>query len=172
MGKVRDSARGWIRRVLNEVRRSFSEDYTPTEIAGSFAIGVFITMLPTLGTGVLVFFVLIYLSDRINRIALFSSLVVLNPVVKWGVYASSLALGFYLLGPINGVGAGDIGTQTGSAVIIRLLVGNTILAVIATVIGYVIVHRLASRYQREMEEMVEAVVDEVEADMEDFQPAE
>jgi len=37
------------------LRRSFSEDHTTEEVARSFGLGVFITMLLTLGVGFLVF---------------------------------------------------------------------------------------------------------------------
>lgn len=162
---VRDRVSRWKARALAEIRRSFSETHTPHEIAASFAIGVFITMLPTLGTGLLVFVVLIAITDRINRIALFSSVIVLNPVVKWGVYAASITLGFFLLGPVDGPIDASISLNTGTDVLVRLLVGNLILAIIATVVAYVAVYRLARRYQAQAREVIETVIEEVEPDM-------
>lgn len=158
---VRARVRGYVARVVEELRRSFGEEYTPRQIAGSFAVGVFITMLPTLGTGLLLFLVLVYVFEWINKIALFASVLVLNPVVKWGVYAASMILGVAVLGPVNGGVPVTFTTDAGRAILVRLLVGNLILAVIATVIAYAGVHRLAARYQDAMQDAVEAVLEEV-----------
>ena len=75
-----------------------AEDHPPHDIAASFAIGIFITSLPTLGTGLLLFLVIAYLFERVSKIALFASVLVLNPVAKWGVYAASFWIGALLLG--------------------------------------------------------------------------
>lgn len=165
MGGARASK--YVGRIRRELHSSFTEDYTPRQIAGSFALGTFITMLPTWGLGVLVFFALLKLFDWINKIALFASVLVFNPVVKWGVYASSFTLGFVLLGPVEGFGIGDTPSfDAGSEIVVRLLVGNTILAVIATVVAYVVVYRLVVAYNRKeipvVEETVEQFVEELD----------
>ena len=165
--QLRARCQRWARRIIAEIKRSFSETHTPGQIATSFAIGVFITMLPTLGTGLILFFVLSHLFDWINRIALFASVIVLNPVVKWGVYAGSIALGFFLLGPVEGEVAIEFSRHAGQEVLVRLLLGNLILAVIATVIAYVSVYQFAVRYQKEAGAVVEAVIDEVGEDFVD-----
>ncbi|MFW6321217.1 MAG: DUF2062 domain-containing protein, partial [Halohasta sp.] len=134
---MRARLRRYVRRIRNGVRASFSEEYTPREVAGSFALGVFITMLPTLGTGLLAFAALSYLFVRINKVALFASVLVLNPAVKSGVYAASLTLGVVVLGPVDGVSPSTLGLSAGRDVVVRLLVGNLLLAAVATVIGYV-----------------------------------
>ncbi len=156
-----------LSRVRAELYKSLTEDSTPHQVAASFAVGTFITMMPTLGTGVLVFFVLIYLFDWMNKIALFASVIVFNPVVKWGVYAASFALGFLLLGPVEGFGIGDTPAMSdGSEIIVRLLVGNTILAIIATVVAYIVAYRVVVAYKaRELpvlEETVDQIVEEIE----------
>ena len=164
---VRARVNEYVARVRVALHDSFTQEHTPREIAGSFALGTFITMLPTWGVGVLVFFVLARIFAWVNRIALFASVVVFNPVVKWGVYASSFALGFFLLGPVDGFGVGDVpSTGDGSEILVRLLIGNTILAVVATVVAYLAVHRLVVAYNdRQMpvvEETVEQFVDELD----------
>ena len=163
---MRTRVNGYIGRIRAELRASFTPDYTPREVAGSFALGVFITMLPTLGVGLVVFAVLSYLFDRINKIALFASVLVLNPVVKWGVYAASISLGFFLLGPVEGFDGGAITLDDGWNVLLRLWVGNLILAAIATAIAYPVAYRMVTEYRtREMDvigKTVETVVDEFE----------
>ena len=155
----------YIDRIRAEIRRSISDEYSPHQIASSFAIGVFITMLPTLGTGLIVFAIISYLSSWINKVALFASVLVLNPVVKWGVYAGSMALGILLLGPVPILDDGEVAVEAGQEVLVRLLVGNTILAVIATVLGYVIVYRAAERYQRSASEFFGTVIEELDEEL-------
>lgn len=144
MGRTRIGV--YSTRIRAELRRAFAEDHTPRETARSFAAGTFITMLPTLGVGLVVFLGIVYLFDSVSKIALFASVLVFNPLVKWGVYVSSFTLGVLLLGPIEGISMADVSMRAGSEIVVRLLVGNLILAALATVLSYVIVHRLAARY--------------------------
>lgn len=149
-------------RIREELRKTLAEGHPPRETAGSFAVGTFITMLPTMGVGLLLFVVIAFLSDRINRIALFASVVVFNPVMKWGVYVASLALGTLILGPTQDVRFTDVSLDAGPEIVARLLVGNLILAFVATVISYVIIYRLAVAYQAsEIGEIIEETVEEV-----------
>lgn len=60
--------------------------------------------------------------------------------------AGSFALGLLLLGPVEGVSTTDVSLGAGPAIAVRLLVGNLILAAVASVVGYAVVHRLAVRY--------------------------
>mgnify|MGYP005864827989 CR=1 FL=1 len=163
---MRNRVNGYVDRIRGELRKSFTQEFTPREVAGSFALGVFITMLPTLGVGLVVFVVLAYLFERINKIALFASVLVLNPVVKWGVYAASITLGFFLLGPVEGFDGGGVTLDDGFEVLVRLWVGNLILAVIATVISYPVAYRMVTGYRaREIDvvgKTVETVVEGIE----------
>lgn len=136
-----------VDRTREELHSAFSEDNSPREIASSFALGTFVTMLPTLGVGLLVFVVIVYVSSWVSKIALFASVLVFNPVVKWGVYAASFGLGVLLLGPVEGVSMTDVSISAGPEIVARLLIGNLILAVLATIGSYVVVHRLAIRYE-------------------------
>ncbi|WP_418284481.1 DUF2062 domain-containing protein [Halorubrum sp. DTA46] len=146
-------------RAKSEIHRSFTEEYTPRQTAGSFSLGVFITMLPTLGTGLILFVVLAWAINRINRIALFASVIVFNPVVKWGVYGTSFALGTTILGPVPGVTRSAVSLSAGSDIVVRLLVGNLILAVLATVIAYLAAFRLVSAYEHDALPVVGGVTD-------------
>lgn len=135
-------------RVTDEFEAAFLEEHTPQEIASSFAVGVFVTALPTLGTGLAVFVVLAHLFDRMSKIALFASVLVLNPVVKWGVYGASVWLGVQLLGPVPEIGVAEVSAATGQELLVRLWLGNLILAVIFAVVGYVVALRLVDEYRR------------------------
>ena len=158
---MRNRVNGYVDRIRDELRKSFTEEYTPREVAGSFSLGVFITMLPTLGVGLGVFVVLAYLFDRINKIALFASVLVLNPVVKWGVYAASITLGFFLLGPVEGFDGGGVTLDDGYEVLIRLWLGNLILAAVATAIAYPLAYRMVTSYRERELDIVGTTVESV-----------
>ncbi len=133
-------------RVRAELRAAFLEDYTPRQVAISFTLGVFITALPTLGVGFALFVVLSYFFRQLSKIALFASVIILNPPVKWGVYTSSFWLGNQLLGPIPNVTLETISLSLGPDVLARLWLGNLILAVIFAAIAYVAALRLVTKF--------------------------
>lgn len=141
-----------ISQVREQVRErlvaAFVERYTPREVALSFSIGVFITALPTLGTGVLAFFVLVFLFSSLSKVAMFASVVVLNPVVKWGVYGASYSLGSLLLGPGPVTSPESVSLSAGTDVLARLWLGNLILAALFAAIGYVIALRVVMEFRR------------------------
>ncbi len=151
-------------RVRSELHRSFTDEFTSHETAGSFSLGVFITMLPTLGTGLLAFVVLAWAIDRINKVAMFASVIVFNPVVKWGVYGTSFTLGTVILGPVPGVSPSSVSLSAGPAIVTRLVVGNLILAVAAAGASYVVSHRIVAAYERREVGVVDAVTGAVGAD--------
>ena len=145
----------WVEGAKGEIQRSFSEEHTVRETAGSFSVGVFITMLPTLGTGLLAFVALAWASSRINKAALLASVVVFNPAVKWGVYAASFTLGVAILGPVPGVTPAEVSLSAGPEIVARLVVGNVILAVVAAVPSYVVCYRLVEAYRARDIDVVE-----------------
>lgn len=161
----RDRFDRYADRIRDELHSSFREDSTPRELSGSFALGAFITMLPTLGTGLALFVVIVHVVGWVSKLALFASVLVFNPAVKWGVYAASFGIGTALLGPVEGVSLTGASFSAGPEIVVRLLVGNLILAVVATVVSYVVVYRLATRYQstsvgKTIDEALEEVADE------------
>ncbi len=156
----------WWGRIKTELQRAFAEEYSTRETAGSFSLGVFITMLPTLGVGLVVFVFIAWLFDRVNKVALFASVVVFNPVVKWGVYAASFALGVAILGPVPGVSPAEVSLSAGPEIVVRLLVGNLILAVVAAVPSYFLCLRLVEAYQARGVDLVETIEEVVEPDEE------
>jgi len=148
MGRFQAYVRSISTEVRLELEKALEGEYTSRQVAGSFALGIFITSLPTLGIGVLFFFAIVYLFANVSKLALFSSVVVLNPAVKWGVYGTSFWLGSVLLGPVEGVTRSDLSLAAAPEIVVRLLVGNLILAVVFTVIGYAFAYRLTVAYRR------------------------
>jgi uncharacterized protein (DUF2062 family) len=124
--------------VRSRLRSAFTAEYSPQSTGISFAVALFIIALPNLGLGVLLVGAIGYLVEWANPRALSAAVVVLNPVVKSGVYVASFALGVAILGPVPGMFAGDVTFSAGSAVLLRLLVGNLILATAFALVGYAV----------------------------------
>jgi hypothetical protein len=101
-------------RVRSALADAFSESHPPHDVAASFAFGVFVTALPTLGTGFAVFVVVAYLSDRVSKLALLASVVLGELAVLVGITLSYryettaggtivlVAVGIYVLAVLAG----------------------------------------------------------------------
>ena len=125
-----------VRRTLAEI---LEEKYTPHELAASFALGIFVTAMPTGGLGVGLFFVFAYLWAWASKTAMLAAVVVLNPVVKPLVYAASIKLGAFLLGP-NPVVLFEVAALDYTATALQfLLVGNLLIAGTLSAVSYVVV---------------------------------
>ncbi len=157
LSELRARVKTTLGRAKEMLWEAFSEEHSTEEVAQSFSLGVFITMLPTLGTGFIAFVALAAVVDRLSKLALVASAVVFNPVVKWGVYALSVSLGFFLLGPVEGVSMSEVSLYAAPEVALRLVVGNVILAIIAAVPSYFIAHRVVERYRRNEVSLREAI---------------
>jgi len=156
----RNARLGRIRnRLRDAIEASFDDEQPPEQIAGSFAIGVFLTTLPTLGTNIILMVILASRVAWINTVALFSSGVVINPLVKWGLYAVSVPLGIYLLGPIDGGLAVELSLSGNRPLLLRLVVGSALLAVVVAAISYGLVRQMVIAYRHRNLTVVEEVVD-------------
>ncbi|MFC6755964.1 DUF2062 domain-containing protein [Halomicroarcula sp. GCM10025894] len=76
---IRRRSRRTAARVRERLESAFLEDHSPRQVAASFSVGLFITALPTLGTGLLLFVLLATVFKQLSKIALFASVLVLNP---------------------------------------------------------------------------------------------
>lgn len=132
----------YLLRVRESLRAAFAEDHPPHHLAASFAIGIFVTTLPSLGAGVLLLTWIGYRFEWANVLTMFAAVAVLNPLVKGGVYVVSFLIGARLFGPIPGVTRGDIGIDAGADVLVRLLVGNVLLAIVLAIVGYAVAYRV------------------------------
>lgn len=139
---------GYRDRVVSEITRSFAADHTPHEVAASFAIGVVIVTIPTAGLAIVIFAVLAYFFEQASKLALFSTLIVFNPVVKWGVYGASYWLGTLVLGPVPGGSITSLSLAAGPDIVIRQLLGNVLIAVGLGLLSYVVVRWAVREYRR------------------------
>lgn len=61
--------------------------------------------------------------------------------MKGGVYVVGFVIGTRLFGPVPGITRGDIGMDASANVLVRLLVGNLLLAVVLAITGYFSAYR-------------------------------
>lgn len=159
---VRERISGFVGRFRSLLRDAFGEKHTPTQIARTFAFGTFVSVLPTLGVGLVVFAIVSYLFDSISKLTLAAVLLLFNPPLKWGLYLVSFVIGTLLLGPTDGAALTELSLQAGPEVFVRMLVGNVILAFVLGAVGYVVVFRLATSYQASpVGETIEEALEEI-----------
>lgn len=154
----RSSLSKYWNRIRSELRSAFREKHTPHEVAGSFSIGVFVAVLPSLGLGLLLFLYLSRASDRISSIAIFSSALVINPLVKAPMYVASFWIGAWIFGPVGG----PVGTNLADAisVAVRMISGFVVVAFATATVGYGLVYLLVIEHRKRDVEIVEEVVDD------------
>lgn len=147
MGRIRKRVRGYFDRVRQAVTAAFREEHTPHQIAISFAIGIFVTSLPTGGTGIGLFFLVAALWSWISKPAIFASVAVLNPFVKPAVYVSSFQLGGTVI-ETSPFSSSIVSPETARVAVQQLLVGNVIVAVALSGLGYVLMLHLTRAHRR------------------------
>ncbi len=139
-------------RVRRELTSAFAEDHTPHEVALSFAIGLFVTSMPTGGLGIGVLIALAYWRSWASKTAMFAAVVCMNPLVKPAVYVASFQLGSALLGSEQLVFVDHETIDTMFAIVQFLLVGNLLIAVALSTLSYLVVVHLTRSYRRREDE--------------------
>ena len=133
--------------IAERLEAAFSDDHPPKDVALTFGFGTFLAALPNFGLALVIFALLGRYADRVSNLALVAVLVVLNPPVKWAIYAAGFWLGSRLLGPVPGGLAAALSPSTGPEVFLRLVVGTAIVAAGCAVAGYL----AARRFIRELD---------------------
>ena len=144
---IRERLARYRDRARRELTAAFQEEHTPHEVGVSFAIGVFVTSMPTGGLGIGLFFLFASLWSWISKPAIFASVAVLNPFVKPAVYVASFQLGGILLGP-RSMQSIDASAETAGIAVQQLLLGNVVIAVILSIVGYVLVVHMTRAHRR------------------------
>ncbi len=145
---VRDRLDRYQDRIRRALLAAFREQHTPHEVAISFAIGIFVTAMPTGGLGIGLFFLLAYWFSWVSKPAMFASIAVMNPLIKPAVYVASYQLGAVIFGTQPLVEPSAISLATLVTVGHLLLVGNLVIATGLAILGYVIVYYLTVAHRR------------------------
>ena len=121
---------------------------SPHEIALGFAIGTLIGILPTPGFSFLLGLFIVLIFERVNKIALFSALILWNPILLAPIYYASMKLGNLIFGPqptvIFNITVWDAVYNFSR----RYLLGNFIIACFASLMSYIIIYRAVDFYQK------------------------
>jgi uncharacterized protein len=126
----------WYTWHLDEFKTLRTE---PHQVAGGFAIGTFIAILPTFGLGALLGLLIILLFKNVNKMALFSAFAVWNPFVLVPLYGVAYAIGDALFQSSPVVSYEIPFLYQLFHLTRRLLVGNFILALALSLVSYVII---------------------------------
>jgi len=148
--------------VREQLEAAFGEDHPATDIALSFSLGLFVAALPNFGLALVLFAALIRYVDRVSSLALLVVLVIMNPPVKWVIYAASFWLGSRLLGPVPGISVAefsiaDLSLSVGPEVFVRVFLGSFCIAAVIAAVSYV----AAMRFIRELRQREIELVDQL-----------
>jgi uncharacterized protein (DUF2062 family) len=141
--------------IAERLTAAFQGDHPPRQVAATFGFGIFVASLPNFGAALVLFAGLAYAVERVSNLALVASVVVMNPLVKWGVYAVSLWVGNRLLGPAPGASISEFSLSVGSSVLLRLFVGNLVVSAVLGVAGYALALRFVRELRRRDVELAE-----------------
>lgn len=120
---------------------------TPHEIALGFAIGTFISILPTPGLNLAIAFLIIFLYKKISKISLLGSIFFWNPFTLTPIYILSFKIGNFILGSSPVEKFKIILLNNAYNFTKRYLVGNFILAASISLITYVFIYFIAKMYK-------------------------
>lgn len=137
--------RSYIRDSRQTVAEGFTGTHTPRMTAASFALGAFIVLMPTSGTGLFILAAIALAVSQVNRVALFSTAIVFNPLVNLAFYAVSYLAGGVVLGK-EMFSLTSVSLQQLMSFSASMLVGSLLVATTVSAVSYVAVYRLASVY--------------------------
>ena len=137
-----------LAQLTAQAKALFQADVSPAKLAQGFALGTFISILPTPGLNILLATALLGLFKELNRMALFTALTVWNTLVVAPLYALSGKLGALLFTTKLLQGIGIFIDAYLSPKVAHFIVGNVTLAVMITAVSYLLVQTAVSLHQQ------------------------
>ena len=119
-------------------KRIISFKTSPYAIAGGFAIGSFIALLPTFGLAYFIGFGILLLAPRLNKFSLFLGIAFWNPIFLAPIYGYSYRLGNFIVGDLTGYTFKFAINSDLVGVLSRFFLGNFILAFTISSLSYVV----------------------------------
>jgi len=137
-----------IKKIKKRLKEIAKIKTSPHSIAAGFAIGTLIAVLPTFGFGIFIGLLVLFIFKKISKLSLFASFAFWNPFVLLSIYPLSYSIGNFILGdsPVK-----VYKIQLLNQIFVhskRFLLGSFILALICSIISYIIVLILAYHYQK------------------------
>lgn len=120
------------------------------DVAGGAAIGTFIAVLPTPGVSILLGLLVVLIYPKVNKLALFGSMVIWNPLTNIPLTILSYKIGDLIFGSIAAVKYDPTLTSIIIEFSRRYLLGNLIVALTISIISYVVVYHLVRMYRKKV----------------------
>ena len=139
--------RKFIAEAKRHHRKLMQERKTPHAIAFGFAIGTFISILPTPGFNLILGLLVSFFFPRASKLAIIASIFFWNPVTTFPVYALSYKIGGLIFQRVPHVQYDVTFLNTVYNYSKKFIVGNIILAFAIAPISYLIVKKIAESYQ-------------------------
>lgn len=124
---------------------------TPHDIAFGFAVGSFIVILYTPLLNLILCFLAMLLFPKANKIALFGSLIVWNPITMIPIMFLSYNLGTLIAGPDFFIVSGIHWIDKFALPLSKYLIGNIIISVVLSLASYFVVKYFAQKHQDKLE---------------------
>lgn len=140
-----------IRKTKKQLDDLVKTEQTPHSVAFGFAVGTFISTMPTPGFNILLGILIAYLSRKINKISLFIGILIWNPLLVPITYSLSFKIGQIVFDDhtiINSLTVTEIWNN------LRIfLVGITVLATFVTIMSYFLVYIAVYLYQKKLKQI-------------------
>ncbi|MBN2112146.1 DUF2062 domain-containing protein [Candidatus Woesearchaeota archaeon] len=138
----------WKKRIKKHFTEVIKIKKSPHSIALGFAIGTFISNLPTPGVNILLGLLVSLLYTKVNKLSLFGGILFWNPLITPFTYGLSFKIGDFLLGNAAIVEYTPNRFEQFYSFSSRFLLGVVIVASVLAVASYFIVWSLAYLYQK------------------------
>lgn len=141
-----------LRRKLRELLLS---NVTPKEVSSSFALGMFISLTPTLGLHTALAMGFAFLLKK-NKIATLMGAHFTNPLIVLPVFYFNFRLGQWMIGDTNHIAFSHElllhPSQLGSKILVPLWVGSLAMAILGSITSYYLILFLYRWFAPKIEE--------------------
>lgn len=141
-----------VNKIIEKLKEHFHEvtriKKSEHSIALGFAIGTFISIIPTPGFNILLGLLVVLIYEKVNKFSLFGAMAFWNPLTLAPIYLLSYEIGNFLFGSLPVVKYNIVLLDQIYNFSRRFLVGNFILAIIISALSYYIVKKVVYLYKK------------------------
>lgn len=137
----------FLKKIGNHIKNVLTIKESPKEIARGFTLGTAIAVLPTFGLGAFIGLGIILIFKKISKISMMTAFAVWNAIVLVPVYSLSYVIGDLILKDTINTNFQFILNEELYIYSIKFITGDIIIATMFSIISYVIIYKLAKRYQ-------------------------
>ncbi len=140
-----------LKKLIKQTKKHFREvikiKKSPHSIALGFAVGTFISILPTPGFNIFIGILITLIFPQINKISLFGSMLLWNPATAAFIYPTSYKIGQFIFKDLPIIEYNITFFHKAFIFTRKFLVGNLILATTVSSLSYALVRMIAQNYQ-------------------------